>query len=30
LELILESTPAALARTWDERSGLALIDVRLR
>jgi predicted DNA-binding protein with PD1-like motif len=28
LELILNSTPAALARTYDERSGLALINVR--
>jgi predicted DNA-binding protein with PD1-like motif len=30
LELILESTPAVLARTYDERSGLALINVRSR
>ena len=28
LELILTTTPAALARTYDERSGLALIDAR--
>ena len=30
LELILTTTPSDLARTYDERSGLALIDARPR